>query len=61
MEKAHLGLFECAPPFMMVARWAGSHQVFPGMLASHMARHYMINGQQRKMLTAILAGEIIPS
>lgn len=61
MEQMHLGLFESTSPFMMVAGWAGGHQVFPGVLTSHMTGYHMVDGQQRKMLAAILAGEIIPS
>jgi hypothetical protein len=56
----HLRLFNRPPTFTMIAMGAGSHQVVPGMVTPQVAWNDVVNREVRYMLTAILAGIVIP-
>lgn len=59
MQQAHLSLLNRAATLTVVTMWAGSHQVYPGVLSSQVAGDDMVDGQCSAMLPAVLAGEIV--
>jgi hypothetical protein len=61
MQQVHLRLFDSSTTFAMITVRAGSNQVCPHMFTPQMAWNDMVHGKIRDMLTAVLAGVIIPT
>lgn len=59
MQKVHISLLDGAASFPVIARRAGSHQVFPGMSASQVTGFNMVYRQANAVNPAVLAGVVI--
>jgi hypothetical protein len=53
-------LLKGSATFAVIAGWAGCNQVAPIMFSTLAARDYVIDCKPGSVLTAVLAGEIIP-
>ena len=59
VEKIHMGFFESASAFVVVAGRAGRYNIRPCMRAAQMSGDYMIYRQASITPTAILTGIIV--
>lgn len=56
----HVRLLGGASGFLTITVHTGADDVFPGVLPSPVARHYVVEGQVAALLAAVLAGIFIP-
>jgi len=58
-QQVHLNLIEGPTPFAVVAAWASSHQIIPGVLSTQTSRDDVIHCQVSTVLPTILADVIV--
>jgi hypothetical protein len=59
LEQGHLGFFQRASAFAMIAGGAGGNHIRPGVGATQMLGHHVVDGEIVRAPPAVLAGIII--
>src|SRR4030042_662662 len=60
LYKLHAGFLRGPPGFLSSAVHAGADDVFPGVLPSPVARYHVVERQVPALLSAVLAGGLVP-